>query len=140
LCERVQGRPELADDPRFQTNTARVAARAELHREIEAELSRHFPDKVLELLDAARIANARLNTIGDLLAHPQLEHRWAEVGSPAGPVRALPAPISVGDATPALGPIPAVGEHTDAILAELGLTAAEVAAVRDAGTVGRQDS
>ena len=111
------------------------AASTELHREIEAALSPYPPDEVLARLDAAQIANARFNTVGDLLAHPQLEHRWAEVDSPSGPVRALPSPISVGGATPALGPIPAVGQHTGAILAELGFTDAEVAALRAAGTV-----
>ena len=134
LCSQVLGRPELADDPRFATNPARVAARAELDREIEAALSTHSPDEVLALLDAALIANARLNTVGDLLAHPQLGHRWAEVESPAGPIRALPSPISTGSTQPALGPIPAVGEHTDAILAELGLTDAELTALRGSGT------
>jgi itaconate CoA-transferase len=135
LCARVLGRPELADDPRFATNAARVAARAELGREIEAALSAHSPDDVLALLDAAQIANARLNTVGDLLAHPQLEHRWAEVASPAGPVRALPFPVDIGGAKPAFSPIPAVGEHTGAILAELGLTEDEIAALRSSGTV-----
>jgi itaconate CoA-transferase len=133
LCSQVLGRPQLADDPRFATNTARVAARAELHREIEAALGAHSPDEVLALLDTAQIANARLNTVGDLLAHPQLQHRWAEVESPAGPVRTLPFPVSAGGAAPAFGPIPAVGEHTDAILAELGLTDAEVAELRSSG-------
>jgi len=135
LCEHVLGRPELADDPRFATNAARVAARAELDHEIEAALGTQSPDQVLALLDAAQIANARLNTVGDLLAHPQLEHRWTEVGSPAGPIRTLPFPVSTGGAEPAYGPIPAVGEHTDAILAELGCTGAEIMALRDAGAV-----
>jgi itaconate CoA-transferase len=134
LCSQVLGRPELADDPRFATNPARVAARAELHREIEAALSAHPPDEVVALLDAAQIANGRLNTVDDLLAHPQLEHRWTEVESPAGPIQTLPFPVSTG-AEPAFGPIPAVGEHTGAILAELGLSDAEVRALRDAGTV-----
>jgi itaconate CoA-transferase len=135
LCEQVLERPELADDPRFATNPARVAARAELHSEIEVALSAYPSDEVIARLDAAHIANARLNTVGDLLAHPQLEHRWTEVGSSVGPVRTLPPPVSTGGAAPALGPIPSVGEHTDAILAELGLTDAEVAALRDSGTV-----
>jgi itaconate CoA-transferase len=135
LCEQVLGRPELADDPRFATNPARVAARAELHHEIEAALSPYPPGDVLARLDAARIANARFNTVGDLLAHSQLAHRWGEVDSPGGPVRALPLPVSTGDATPVLGPIPAVGQHTGPILAELGFTDAEVAALREAGTV-----
>ena len=135
LCSQVLGRPELADDPRFATNAARVAARGELDREIEAALGTRPPDEVLALLDAAQIANARLNTVGDLLAHPQLEHRWAEMESPTGPIRTLPFPVSTGGAPPDLGPIPAVGEHTDAILAELGLTDAEVAALRSSGMV-----
>jgi itaconate CoA-transferase len=135
LCEHVLGRPELADDPRFATNAARVAARGELDHEIETALRTRSPGEVLALLDAAQIANARLNTVGDLLAHPQLEHRWAEMESPAGPIRALPFPVSTGSAQPALGPIPAVGEHTDAILAELGLSDPEVAALRSSGTV-----
>jgi itaconate CoA-transferase len=122
LCEQVLDRPALADDPRFATNTARVAARAELHAEIEVALSGYQPEQLLALLDAAQIANGRMNTVLDLLDHPQLEHRWGEVDSPAGPLRALPSPISLGDATPALGPVPAVGQHTAAILAELGLT------------------
>jgi itaconate CoA-transferase len=122
LCDQVLGRPELADDPRFATNTARVAARAELHAEIEAALAAYPAEKALELLDAAQIANGRMNTVVDLLGHPQLAHRWAQVDSPAGPLRALPSPISLGGAAPALGAIPAVGEHTEAVLAEFGLT------------------
>jgi itaconate CoA-transferase len=131
----VLGRPKLAGDHRFATNAARVAARADLDREIEAALAGHSADEVLALLDAAQIANARLNSVGDLLAHPQLEHRWAEVPSPAGPIRALPSPVSTGGAEPALGPIPAVGEHTGAILAELGFTEAEITTLRSSGTV-----
>jgi itaconate CoA-transferase len=135
LCQQVLGRPELADDPRFATNTARVAARAELHREIEAALSARSPDEVRMLLDAAQIANARLNTVDELLAHPQLELRWTEMDSPAGPIRTLPFPVRTGGAQPASGPIPAAGEHTDAILAELGLTDAEITALHRSGTV-----
>ena len=135
LCEQVLERPGLADDPRFATNEARVIARAELNGEIEAALSVHSADEVVALLDAAQIANARLNTVGDLLAHPQLEHRWTEVGSPAGPIRALPPPISTGGAAPVLGPVPAVGQHTDEILAELGFTGAEIAGLRETGAV-----
>ncbi len=134
LCERVLGRPELAGDPRFASNTARVAARDELHAEIEAALAGHPAEKVLELLDAAQIANGRFNTVTELLVHPQLAHRWAEVDSPAGPLRALPFPVTIDGAAPALGPVPAVGEHTAAILTELGLTADEIAALHDAGS------
>jgi itaconate CoA-transferase len=134
LCGQVLSRPGMARDPRFATNTARVANRAALHAEIEAALVGYPPAKVLELLDAAQIANGRMNTVTDLLDHPQLAHRWAEVDSPAGPLRALPSPISLGGAVPALGAIPAVGEHTAAVLAEFGLTDAEISAPDDAGT------
>jgi itaconate CoA-transferase len=122
LCDQVLGRPAVADDPRFATNPERVAHRDELHAEIEAALAGYPPEKVLELLDAAQIASGRMNTVVDLLDHPQLAHRWAEVDSPAGPLRALPSPISLGGGgAPALGAIPAVGEHTAAVLAEFGL-------------------
>ena len=135
LCEQVLGLPELADDPRFVTNEARVAARTDLDGEIEAVLSRYPVAEVIAMLDAAQIANAQLKSVSDVLAHPQLEHRWTEVGSPACPIRALPPPISTGGAAPVLGPVPAVGEHTDTILAELGLTGTQIAALHDAGAV-----
>jgi itaconate CoA-transferase len=138
LCDQVLGRPGLADDARFATNAARVANRAGLHAEIEAALAAYSPGKALDLLDAARIANGRMNTVLDLLDHPQLEHRWAEVDSPAGPLRALPSPISLGGAAPVLGAIPAVGEHTAAVLAEVGLTDAEISAAGDAGPPDEQ--
>ncbi len=142
LCDQVLGRPELADDPRFATNTARVAARAQLHAEVEAALAAYPAEKALELLDTARIANGRMNTVVDLLDHPQLAHRWAQVDSPAGPLRALPSPISLGGAAPALGAIPAVGEHTEAVLAEFGLTDAGLtdAGLTDCGLSARDDA
>jgi itaconate CoA-transferase len=133
LCDQVLGRPGLADDPRFATNIARVANRPELHAEIEDALAGQAPERVLELLDAAQIANGRMNTVTDLLDHPQLAHRWAEVDSPAGPLRALPSPISLGGAAPALGAVPALGEHTAAVLAELGLSDTEISAPDGAG-------
>jgi itaconate CoA-transferase len=133
LCDQVLGRPGLADDPRFATNIARVANRPELHAEIEDALASQAPERVLELLDAAQIANGRMNTVTDLLDHPQLAHRWAEVDSPAGPLRALPSPISLGGAAPALGAVPALGEHTAAVLAELGLSDTEISAPDGAG-------
>src|SRR6202161_3935334 len=133
LCDQVLGRPAVADDPRFATNPARVANRDELHAEIEAALARDPAEKALELLDAAQIANGRMTPAVDLLDHPQLAHRWAEVDSPAGPLRALPSPISLGGAAPALGAIPAVGEHTAAVLAELGLSDGEISALTGAG-------
>ena len=135
LCDQVLGRPDMAEDPRFATNSARVANRPDLHREMEEALSRYPAGQVLDMLDTAQIANGRFNTVNDLLTHPQLEHRWGEIGSPAGSVRALPSPISLGEATPALGPIPDAGEHTDHILAELGYSGEEITGLREAGAV-----
>jgi len=123
LCSHVLDRPQLADDPRFAANADRVANRDALTEEIETALGKHTAEEVLELLDAAQIANGKLNTVTDLLTHPQLEARWTEVDSPVGPLRALPPPASIVGTSPVLGPVPAVGEHTDDILAELGYAA-----------------
>ena len=80
-------------------------------------------DDVIDRLEAAGIANARLRDMAGLAAHPQLEarDRWREVGSPVGPLRALVPPAMLDGEEPAMHPIPAPGEHTAAILTELGL-------------------
>jgi crotonobetainyl-CoA:carnitine CoA-transferase CaiB-like acyl-CoA transferase len=87
---------------------------------------------VLARLDAAQIANARMNTVEEFLDHPQLaaRHRWREVDSPAGLIRALVPPFGIDDFEPRMGRIPDVGDHTDAILGELGYDAATIAAWR----------
>ena len=81
-------------------------------------------------LDAAQIANARMNTVDEFIDHPQLSARgkWQEVDSPAGPLRALVPPFGFDDVSPRMGRIPDIGEHTDKILTELGF---------DADTIGR---
>jgi itaconate CoA-transferase len=123
LCADVLRRPELTADPRFATNTDRVAHDAELTAIIEAELAGMSADQVVTLLDAAGIATARLRSPAEFAAHPQLaaRDRWRDVGTPAGPVRALLPPVTVPGREPAMGRVPALGEHTAAILAELGL-------------------
>jgi itaconate CoA-transferase len=123
LCEKVLHTPELATDPRFDRNSSRVARDAELTGIIEAALSGSTASDVQELLDAAGIANARMRTMTEFAEHPQLaaRERWGSVGTPAGPVSALLPPIEVPGRTPRLDPVPALGEHTAAILAELGL-------------------
>ena len=92
--------------------------------------------QVLERLEAAQIANARVNTMQELWDHPQLKarQRWREVASPAG---ALPAMLPPGswDVGPRMDPVPALGEHTDAILRELGVDAAAIATLRAAGAI-----
>lgn len=131
FCDGVLGRPGLADDPRFATVADRVRHRPELTALIEAAFADLGRDAVVALLDAAQIANASMNDIGDVLRHPQL--RWTEVGTPAGPIPALEPPVSgLGHR---MDPVPALGEHTDAILAELGRPPAEIARLRAAGAV-----
>jgi itaconate CoA-transferase len=123
LCREVLRRPELIDDPRFATNTDRVANDDQLTPLIEAALQDLEADRVGRWLDEAGIANARLRTPAEFADHPQLaaRNRWREVGSPGGPVRALLPPVTVAGREPAMGPVPAVGEHTASIVAEFGL-------------------
>jgi itaconate CoA-transferase len=119
FCDRVLERPELAADPRFSTNSGRSQARVEIHAVITEVFSRLTSGQVLARLDEAQIANAHLNDMHDLWAHPQLKarSRWVEVDSPAGMVPALLPP---GMNAANMGAVPALGEHTFAILRELG--------------------
>ncbi len=123
FCATVLEMPELADDPRFATNTLRVNNREVLTGHIEGVFAGLSADDVIDRLEAAGIANARLRDMAGLAAHPQLEarDRWREVGSPVGPLRALVPPAMLDGEEPAMHPIPAPGEHTAAILTELGL-------------------
>jgi crotonobetainyl-CoA:carnitine CoA-transferase CaiB-like acyl-CoA transferase len=137
FCEQVLEQPALATDERFASNSRRTAARAELHAIIVAAFAPLTADQVIDRLDAAQIANARMNDMHEVWAHPQLaaRGRWAEVGTSAGPVRApLPPGLPV-DPPPRMDPVPALGEHTDAILRELGCDAAAIARLRAAGAV-----
>ena len=114
--------PELARDSRFASNAARSEARDELLEIIVAAFSRLSTEEVTSRLDAARIANARVNDMHAIWVHPQLaaRDRWRQVDSPVGCLPAL-VPPGLPQATPIrISPIPALGEHTDKILAELG--------------------
>jgi len=126
LCERVLGRPELATDERFATNPDRVAHDGELTQIIEDALGSLTPDEAVARLDAAGIASARLRTPAEFAAHPQLaaRDRWREVGTPAGPVQALLPPVTVPGREAAMGAVPALGQHTESVLAEFGAAAA----------------
>ncbi len=120
LCERVLGRPDLIADTRFATNPDRVKHDDELTEIIEGVLGAMAPDEVVARLDTAGIASARLRTPAEFAAHPQLEarDRWREAGTPAGPVRALLPPVTVPGREAAMGAVPALGEHTESVLAE----------------------
>lgn len=136
FCELVLRQPALARDPRFAGNAKRVAEREALRGLIVETFQPLTTAQVLERLEAAQIANARVNTMHDVWAHPQLKarERWREVGSPAGPLPAL-LPPGTWNEGPRMGPVPALGEHTDALLAELGLEADAIQALHDAGAV-----
>jgi len=120
LCEKVLGRLELVTDERFATNPDRVKHDDELTAIIEGVLLTMTPDEVVTRLDAAGIASARLRTPAEFAAHPQLEarDRWREAGTPAGPVRTLLPPVTVPGREPAIGAVPALGQHTESVLAE----------------------
>ncbi len=138
LAEQVIGRPELAEAPEFATNTARVAGRAATDAVVAAALAPLTAPEALARLDAAGVACARLNSVAELADHPQLtaRDRWREVDSPVGPLRSLLPPIVFPDAPePRPARIPALGQDTDEVLAELGVPEAEVRELRSAGVI-----
>src|SRR5215207_935535 len=132
FCEEVLGRDGMSEDERFSSNSRRVENRSDLHAEIVSVFSGLGSEEVIEKLEGASIANARMRNTRQFLGHPQLEarDRWREVGSPAGPLWALLPPATLEGAEPVMSPIPQVGEHTGTILAELGYQGAEVGAQR----------
>jgi itaconate CoA-transferase len=136
LATDVLGRPELAMHPDFATNVARVRNREAVDAAVAEAMSELDVDEAIRALDDARIASARLNAVSEVLDHPQLpaRDRWRETSTPVGVVRALRSAVEpVGEAP--IGPVPALGEQTDAVLGQLGYDAREVAALRAAGVV-----
>ena len=136
FCELVLQQPAIATDPRFTGNAQRVANRDALKALITEAFEPLTAPQVVERLEAAQIANARVNTMHEVWAHPQLKarDRWREVGSPAGMLPAM-LPPGTWDQGPRMDPVPALGEHTDSILAELGLGEAEIRSLHDVGAV-----
>jgi len=137
FCDEVLRKPELASDPLFDSNAKRVHNRQQLDRAIEDVLGRLTAAEITARLEAAQIANARLNTVQEFLEHPQLtaRKRWRQVNSPVGPLQALLPPVSLEGAEPVLNAVPALGENTDAILTEFSFDAATIAAWRQAGVI-----
>jgi len=136
FCEKVLLQPELSRDSRFAGNAQRVAQRDSLRRIIVDAFAPLTAAHVVERLEAAQIANARVNTMHEVWAHPQLRarNRWREVGSPVGTLPAMLPPGS-WDEEPRMDPVPALGEHTHAVLHELGLDAEDVEALRAAQAI-----
>ena len=137
FAREVLERPELAADPDYATNVKRVANRNQLTRIIEQAFAPFTAEQVLARLDRAHIANARINDMLELWDHPQLaaRGRWREVATPAGVVPALLPPLNLGDDEPAMGNVPALGEHTDAVLSGLGIDSGRIATLRAAGAI-----
>ncbi|MFJ5956383.1 CaiB/BaiF CoA transferase family protein [Paenarthrobacter sp. NPDC092416] len=123
FCGKVLGSPELATDSRFSSNSLRVANRAGLHKAINAVVGTMSTDAVTAALDAAGIANAELRDMQGLSQHPQLSarNRWRDVKSPVGPIRSLIPPVTSREVGYRMAAVPALGEHTAKVRAELGL-------------------
>jgi crotonobetainyl-CoA:carnitine CoA-transferase CaiB-like acyl-CoA transferase len=137
LARELLDRPDLADDKRFASNADRVEHRGLLDEEIASWCARHDLTHIQNGADSAGIGNSRFNTPSDVIAHPHLaaRDRWREIDTPRGPVPTLlPPPVISGYEAP-MGPVPALGQHTDAVLAGLGIDADEIASLRAAGVL-----
>ena len=137
FCADVLQRPELAGDERFRTNSLRVRHRPALREAIDAVFGSCSPAEIVQRLDSARIAWSRMNSVAELLDHPQLTERgcWRDIDSPVGRLRALIPPVRMQGVEPTMGPVPALGEHSDAILEELGVDQQTIATWRQEGTI-----
>lgn len=122
FCADVLNRPEIASDPRFNKNIARVENRPALNAIINAVFSQIPRDELVDRLEKAKIAYGRVSTIDDLAQHPQ--NRYVEIDTPTGPVRMLAPGALINDQLSELGKVPAIGEHTEQILAEFGSVSA----------------
>ena len=124
FCKTVLCMPELATTPRFHSNSLRNQNRTDLESIILSVFATLTASEVIQRLDDAAIANARMNNMADLWAHPQLQarKRWTQVDSPAGPLPALLPPGLQSGFEYTMGPIPSVGQHNAAIFEELGMT------------------
>src|SRR6185369_13162010 len=135
FCEKVLLQPQIATDPRFDLNPRRSENRVELKRIILEAFAKLTGEQVIARLEEAQIANARVNEVGDLWNHPQLRarQRFRTIVSPAGELAALLPPGANDTFEYRMDGIPAVGQHSEAILRELGRTDADISALRTAG-------
>src|SRR5437867_6946096 len=122
FCGIVLEQAELATDPRFNSAPSRVAYREELHAAVLAVFRSLDAASIIERLEKAQIANARMNTMQEFLNHPQLaaRNRWHDIDSPVGKLSALIPPADIEGVEAMMGPIPEVGRDTDQILTEIG--------------------
>jgi itaconate CoA-transferase len=136
FCMDVLQQPGLVEDERFSGNAARSLNRAELKQQIETVFAELTAEQVTVRLEEAGIATARLNSMADVWAHPQLQsrQRWRQVETPVGAVAALHPPGFARDMEARMDPVPALGEHTSAILSELGFAPEEIARIDSGAT------
>lgn len=137
FCDVVLRRPDLATDPRFDANVRRSENRASLKAVIEQVFADLTAQDVIARLDEAQIANAAVNQVGDLWTHPQLHARgrFRTVGSPVGELKALLPPATIDSFDVRMDPVPALGEHSAAILRELGRSDADIEQLRADGVI-----
>ncbi|CAM2185990.1 itaconate CoA-transferase [Burkholderia cepacia] len=137
FCDIVLRRPDLATDPRFDANVRRSENRASLKAVIEQVFADLTAQDVIARLDEAQIANAAVSQVGDLWTHPQLHARgrFRTVGSPAGELQALLPPATIDSFDVRMDPVPALGEHSAAILRELGRSDADIEQLRADGVI-----
>jgi itaconate CoA-transferase len=137
FCKTVLRQPELATDPLFDSNARRNQHRDALKTIILQTFSAMSSAQVVERLDEAQIANARMNSMADLWAHPQLKARgrWQQVASPVGDIPALLPPGRNSSFDYRMDAIPAVGQHSHAILREMGRDAAAIARLEQSGAI-----
>lgn len=137
FCEKVLLQPSLASDERYNSNSKRSAAREAVREIIVDAFATLTAEQVVKRLDAAQIANARMNDMHAVWEHPQLRarQRWTEVESPAGTIPALLPPGLPQDVEPSLHAVPMLGQHTDAILKELGYDMAIIQRLRETAAI-----
>lgn len=137
FCAKVLLQPALANDERFNSNARRVAAKPALHRLITEHFASLVIDEVIARLEDAQIANAHVNTMQDLWAHPQLKarSRWVDVTTPNGLVPALLPPGAADNFDARMDAVPALGQHTGLLLSELGFTPSEIERMKTDATI-----
>jgi itaconate CoA-transferase len=137
FCEKVLLQPNLVQDLRYDSNSKRAAHRSEINALIAAVFATLTAEQLIERLEASDIANARMNTPGEVWEHPQLKarKRWREMDSPVGLLATLLPPVTMADVEARMDALPALGEHTERILGELGYSSGDITALRQAGVV-----
>jgi len=137
FCEQVLLQPALADDAQFSANYLRVANREALRALIIEAFAALDLDTVVARLDSASIANARVNDMQGVWQHPQLQarDRWRQVATANGSIPSLLPPASSNAYRPRMDPVPALGEHSECILAQLGLSAERIQELRRDGVI-----